>query len=357
MIDVGVGATVITPGANMRYLTGYSEEAHERLLCLVVSVDAEPTMLVPAINLQEAQTNPAGIADVRSWSDSDSWYPAFESLISSLQLLDESIAVDDDMPARFLVPLGEIALLTAVSLAGSLVAPMRSIKDAAEIAAIRAASEVTEQALVAGRAACRPGASEREVAAAIDDAFRSAGAVPSFETIVAAGPNSAKPHHMPSEHIIAAGEVVLFDLGAMLDDYRGDITRVYRVGNVGEQAHQVYDIAYRAQRAAEAAALPGATGSQVDQAAREIISAAGYGEQFIHRTGHGLGLDAHEEPNMSESNNRVIEPGNVFSIEPGIYLAGQFGVRLENIVAVTSDGIESMNGAIPSGLMDVSDFE
>jgi len=357
MIDSGVSLALINPGANMCYLAGYSEEGHERLICLAVPIDGAPTLLVPAINRQGAAANKAGIADVRVWTDADGWRAVLEELIANGHLAGETIAVDDDMPARFVVPIGDIAIGERIALAGSLLAPLRSVKDAAEIAALRRAAQITEDALIAGRMVCEPGATEQDIAAAIDAAFRASGAAPSFESIVAVGANAALPHHMPGDTTVSEGDIVLFDIGALIDDYRGDITRVFSVGQPSPEARAVYEIVYHAYTAAfDTASQAGATGADVDAAARSIIAVAGYGEQFIHRTGHGLGLDAHEEPNMSANNHEPLASGNCFSIEPGIYLPGQFGVRLENIAIVADNGVESLNSPIPPELQDVANL-
>lgn len=347
MIDAGLDAVIVTPGANMRYLTGFSEAGYERLFCLIAPLDREPLFVAPSVNVDQARRNPAGIADVREWNDAAGWHGLVEALAGELELTGGQVGVDDDMAARFVLPLQNILADGFLRSAGTVLSDLRSRKDRAELDALQRAASLTDRAYLAGRAACRAGASERDVAAAIEAAIVREGGALSFETIVAAGENSALPHHSPGGRKLAEGDVVTLDLGARVDGYCGDITRIVAIGQPGEDAARVYEIVLRAHRAALSLVRPGVAAEAVDAAARKVIEEAGYGDRFIHRTGHGIGLDDHEQPNIVAGNEHLLRPGECFSIEPGIYLPGRFGIRLENIVAVTESGVRVVNAPIP----------
>lgn len=355
MIDAQIGAVILTPGANMRYLAGFSEEGFERLLCLVVPLDSDCVLVAPSVNAEQAKANPAGIADVRVWDDRSGWEGLVGLLAEERELKAARIGVDDGMAARFLLPL--LAMLGGAEFcsARDALSGLRMRKDPAELDALARAAIVTDAAYLAGRDACRPGATERQVALAIENAIAERGAALSFETIVAAGENSALPHHRPGSRALAKGDSVTLDLGARVDGYCGDITRVVSVGPPSAEAAVLYDIVLRAQQAGVAAVRPGIAAEAVDEAARSVIDAAGFGDAFIHRAGHGIGLDDHELPNIVAGNSHLLREGECFSIEPGIYLAGRFGIRLENIVAVAGGGARVLNAPIPEHMEQSGD--
>jgi Xaa-Pro aminopeptidase len=252
---------------------------------------------------------------------------------------------DDQMPVRALKRLEE-KLPEGVELvaAGGTVERLRRVKDDAELAAIAAAAELADEVwrwcLEHGLA----GRSERQVAGAAEARIRELGADPSFPVIVAAGPNGALPHAEPGEREIGRGELVVFDMGARLDGYCSDGTRTFATGEPGEHAREVYEVVRGAQAAALGAVSAGARGEALDAAAREVIEAAGYGERFGHGLGHGVGLEVHEGPRLSKRSDDVLEVGEVVTIEPGIYLPGELGVRIEDLVAVGADGCRNLSG-------------
>ena len=333
----GLDALVITPGAAMLYLTGFSEPG-SRFLALVAARNQPWTFVVPALNAGQARENPAGVTDIRAWNDADGWASVFAPLAEAGSLGAGTLGVDDDMPARFVLALQELLPSAQMIPASDVLAPLRSRKNAAEIAALSRAAAATDALIPVAYAACTPGATERSIARAIGQAIAESGNADSFAPIVGAGVNGASPHHNTGLTQIQAGDVVVLDFGAMTDGYHGDITRTAAVGTASEEARRVYDIVYRAYAAGVAAVQPGALASDVDAAARRVITEAGYGDYFIHRTGHGIGLDDHETPYLMAGNRTLLQPGHCFSVEPGIYLPGKFGVRLENIVTVSEDG-------------------
>ncbi len=236
--------------------------------------------------------------------------------------------------------------------AGDLVEQLRAVKEPEELERIAAAAELSdgvyEWALERGLA----GRSERDVARAVEARIRELGAEPSFPPIVAAGENGALPHAEPGEREIGSGELVVFDMGSLLDGYCSDCTRTFATGDPGDDAREVYEIVLRAQLAALEAVRPAASGKEVDAVAREMISEAGHGDHFGHGLGHGVGLEVHEGPRLSSTSEDDLFEGNVVTVEPGIYLAGRFGVRIEDLVVVTADGYRNLSG-VPKELQIV----
>lgn len=347
MHENGLDTLMITPGAAMRYLTGFSEPG-SRFLALIVPDDQPWLFVVPALNAGQARLNPAGVADIRVWDDGEGWDAVLAPLAKALMLDIGIVGIDDDMPARFVLKLQELMPTALFRPAGMALSALRSRKDALELASLQRAAEATDALIPVAYAACQPGRSEREVASAIGQAIARGGNADSFAPIIGAGANGASPHHNTGTTKIKTGDVVILDFGAMTDGYHGDITRTVAVGTASEEAQRVYEVVYQAYSAGVAAVQPGATAHDVDAAARKVIAEAGYGEFFIHRTGHGIGLDDHEMPYIMAGSYIKLLPGHCFSVEPGIYLPGKFGVRLENIVTVSEDGTARvLNEAIP----------
>ena len=350
MHENGLDTLILTPGAAMRYLSGFSEPG-SRFLALVVPDDQPWLFVSPALNAGQARANPAGVADIRVWDDAQGWETLLGQLSKEL-MLDIGIAgLDDDMPARFTLKLQELMPTALFRPAGMALSGLRAVKDALELAALQRAADATDALIPVAFDACRVGVSETEISLAIKEAIARGGHEDSFAPIVGAGPNGASPHHNTGKTTVKTGDMVILDFGAMTDGYHGDITRTVAVSEATDEARRVYDTVYRAYQAGVAAVRPGATAHDVDAAARRVITEAGYGEFFIHRTGHGIGLDDHEAPYMLSGNYTPLLPGHCFSVEPGIYLPGQFGVRLENILTVQDDGTARVfNAAIPPEL-------
>jgi Xaa-Pro aminopeptidase len=350
----GLDTLIFTPGAAMRYLTGFSEPAFERLLAVIVPNDADWLFVTPSLNAGQVRENPAGITDVRVWDDASGWEKLVHEVCVDLTLDIGIIGLDDDMPARFALTLRDIMPTTLFKLASPALSELRATKDMLELAALQHAADATDALIPIATGACVPGATELDVDLAIHKGLSDLGAAASFSPIVGAGANGASPHHHTGKTRIKRGDVVVLDFGAMVEGYHGDITRTVAVGEASDEAKRVYEIVLAAHNAALAAVQPGATAHEVDAAARKVIDDAGYGEFFMHRTGHGIGLDDHETPYIVGGNYTRLAPGHCFSIEPGIYLPGKFGVRLENIVTVTEEGTaRSFNQAIPDELQIV----
>jgi len=351
MHENGLDTLILTPGAAMQYLTGFSEEG-SRFLALIVPDDQPWLFVTPALNAGQARQNPAEVTDIRIWDDAQGWETGLASLSKDLMLDIGIVGLDDDMPARFVLKIQELMPTALLKLAGTALAPLRAIKDALELAALQRAAEATDALIPVAYEACQGGVSEMEISLGIRQSIARNGFQDSFAPIIGAGPNGASPHHNTGQTKVKRGDVVILDFGAMADGYHGDITRTVAVGEASDEARRVYDVVYHAYLAGVAAVKPGATAHDVDAAARQVIADAGYGEFFIHRTGHGIGLDDHEAPYMLSGNYTKLLPGHCFSVEPGIYLPGKFGVRLENILTVKDDGTAHVfNEAIPPELM------
>lgn len=342
----GLDALAVVPGPNMVYLTGLVFHLSERPTVAFFPAAGAPVLIVPALEAGKAGGAPFE-CQVFSYDDVAGPAEAFRRALAALDLAGKRLGVEGRR-LRFL----EIDLLgrsgpgPALVDADGVFAQLRMCKDEAEVAAMRRAAAVAEQALQATLPAVKPGRSEKQIAAELMLQLLRAGSEPElpFSPLVASGPNGANPHAFPSERILQPGDLVTLDWGATVDGYFSDITRTYAVGGapVPDELRRAYAAVQAANQAGRAAVRPGATGQDVDRAARQVIEAAGLGQYFIHRTGHGLGLEGHEEPDMKEGNLLALAPGMTFTIEPGVYLPGVGGVRIEDDVVVTPSGAESL---------------
>ncbi|MFF4880103.1 M24 family metallopeptidase [Micromonospora sp. NPDC000668] len=340
----GLDALLLTPGSDLRYLTGYDAHEGERLTCLVLPAEGEPTLIVPTLERPAAEASPAPATGVRIVDHADGTDP-YPLVVAALDGPLATVGLADRMWAEQVLALRAALPTAAQRLAGEVLRELRIRKSPAEIAALAEAGAAIDEVHLRMGEWLRPGRTEAEVASDIAAAIRAAGHVTVDFVIVAAGPNGASPHHGTSDRPIGAGEPVVVDIGGtMPSGYRSDCTRTYVAGGPAPAEFvDYYAVLHDAQRAAVAAVRPGITGAAADAAAREPITAAGYGPAFLHRTGHGIGLDGHEEPYLVAGNDRPLEPGMAFSIEPGIYLAGRHGARIEDIVVCTTDGVQRLN--------------
>jgi Xaa-Pro aminopeptidase len=260
---------------------------------------------------------------------------------------------DDHLSVRLLEKLKEkLADGVEAVAAGGLVEELRRVKDEGELALIVEAAKLADEALRWSTDQGLAGKTEREVARAFEARVRELGGDPSFPAIVAAGPNGALPHAEPGEREIGKGELVVFDVGAAIDGYCSDGTRTFATGDPGEEAIEVYEVVREAQQASLEAIRAGVKGEDVDKVAREVIDAAGHGDRFGHGLGHGVGLELHEAPRLSLRSDDVLAPGEVVTVEPGIYLPGKLGVRIEDLVVVTEDGLRNLS-SLPKELQIV----
>ncbi|HEY6744174.1 MAG TPA: Xaa-Pro peptidase family protein [Mycobacteriales bacterium] len=338
----GVDALLVTPGPDLRYLTGYRARASERLTCLVLPAAGDPVLVLPRMERTGALASPLGPLglELLDWSDGADPY----GLVAKALPAAGAVAVDDHMPAAQVLGLRAALPDAEQRLAGPVLGPLRTRKDPDEVAALRAAGAAIDRVHARMGEWLRPGRTEREVGRDIADAILAEGHETVDFTIVGSGPNGASPHHDVSDRVIEAGEPVVVDIGGTTaDGYCSDSTRTYVLGSAPAEFTVYYDVLRAAQHAAVDAVRPGVTAESIDAAAREVITAAGYGDAFLHRTGHGIGVQTHEDPYIVDGNRQRLEPGMAFSVEPGIYFAGQHGARIEDIVVVTDDGVERLN--------------
>jgi Xaa-Pro aminopeptidase len=331
----GVDALVVSVGSDLPYLTGYRAMPLERITALVVPKDGDATLFVPELEAPRVST---GVA-VAPWAETDDPFARIAGTLPATG----TIAVGDQMWATFLLALQQRLPDARFVDAEPLMSSLRIVKDDREIAALRDAGHAVDGiADELGRLRFS-GRTEREVSRIVGDMILASGHESVSFAIVAAGPNGASPHHEASDRTIEAGDAVVVDFGGTMRGYGSDTTRMYVVGAPPEGFTDAYETLSIAQRAAVDAVRPGVPAGTIDAAARDIIEAAGYGPFFMHRTGHGIGLDGHERPYIVAGDTTPILPGMAFSIEPGIYLPGRWGMRIEDIVVATPDGVERLN--------------
>jgi len=342
-----VDVLLLSLGADLPWLTGYEAMALERLTMLVLPVDDQATLVVPELEAPRVEHDPR-LFSMRPWAEHEQ--PA--EVVAALVGKRTRLAVSDRCWASHLLELEARLPHARWRAAREVVGPIRAVKDAREVGALRAAGAAADEvaaALLAGEIALID-RTEAEVSAEISRRLLDAGHDRVNFSIVGSGPNSASPHHEPGPRRIDRGEVVVCDFGGSLRlgdsvGYCSDITRTVVTGEPGAELSELYETLRLAQAAAVAAAVVGASCEQVDRAGREPIAAAGYGRGFIHRIGHGIGIEEHEDPYLVAGNTTPLLAGHAFSVEPGIYLAGRFGARIEDIVVATDDGPLACNQA------------
>lgn len=341
---LGLDAIYLGPSTDLEYIGGLDTHPDERVRGLMVSKDGRCFAMTPLLYKEEIVTAFGDVPFYAEWNDHEGFTGAFRRGCEHLGVVGGKIAFNDGVRAVDMLAVRDAMDMQMCNGAGIL-DPLRSRKDDEELAVMREASLMVDGVVRKLRDFIRPGMTERQIAKKIPEFFEEVGADGmSFNPIVASGPNGSMPHYGGDRRVIEENDVIILDLGGRYKSYCSDTTRTFFVGAPTEEQKKVYEIVRRAQAAGEAAVKPGATGQDVDRAARQVIIDAGYGEFFFNRVGHGIGVAVHESPYMIEGNDKPLEPGNVFSVEPGIYLPGKFGVRIENIVAVRPDGTgEALN--------------
>ncbi|HEU4754195.1 MAG TPA: Xaa-Pro peptidase family protein [Armatimonadota bacterium] len=338
----GVDALLLMPGPDMFYLTGFEHtHAGRRLLGFLLRADGSHLWIAPAMNVAQVEATGLAGSAIRGWTDGESYLPALREATSGLGTL----AFDEEARAEFLMDLQAVSPGVRVEKASRVMRGLRVRKDAAELELMRAAGRTVDQTIPEAIALCRPGRTEAEIDEGLRKALlrRSPESQVAF-TIIAGGPNSAFPHHDTGTRAVQPGDVVILDYGTRLEGYHSDITVTCSAGEPADpEVRKVYRVVWEAQQKALEVVRPGVPCGEIDRAARGHIEAAGYGEFFLHRTGHGLGLQIHEPPFLLPGSTEPLEEGMVFSVEPGIYLPGRFGIRLEVIASVAADGVSLIN--------------
>ena len=340
MKDNNVDLVVLGPGTHMNWLLGFNPYPDERPCMLLIGKEKE-AFLMPSVNAEDARKRTD--IEITSWKDEDG---PDQALKDALLYIGEStakhIAIDEAMRSHFALIVIEALPNPTYEFTTSTIGALRMRKDQTEFINLKENALIDDRAMQAGFAAIKEGVTELEIGEAINKHFISEGAKPQF-CIVGSGPNGAFPHHHTGDRKVKYGDAVLIDIGGRKGTFPSDMTRMSVLGEPPEGYLEVHAIVERAVQAAMAAAKPGAMAKDVDAAARGVITEAGYGEFFVHRTGHGLGIDIHEPPYITATSEVILDEGMVFSNEPGIYLQGRFGVRLEEIVILRADGPEILS--------------
>jgi Xaa-Pro aminopeptidase len=341
----GLDALLVAAPPNVAYVSGFRAEPHERLIALVVPRDGRPRLVCPSLEEGAARAAVAGRVDLRVWRDEDG--PA-DALAHALGGVGARVGIEK---AYLSVANAELAASAAPAATftgcDGVLAELRAVKSEDEIAAIRRAADIVDRVVVHLAAAATPGTTEAELAAACAQRLRAEGAeAPAFEPLILTGPRSALPHGHPGATALAEGDLLIVDIGATVDGYSADITRTFVVGSEPDDRQRaVFEIVLAAKGAGVDAARAGAAARGVDAAARGVIEEAGYGPNFVHRTGHGLGLEVHEPPYLTATNDEPLRAGMVVTVEPGIYVEGWGGVRIEDDVVIREEAAEVLTHA------------
>lgn len=333
---------LFTASPNLLYMTGFSEGQMPRFLGLFIPTHHEPTFLVPALYEEQVREN-TWVRTVIPWADGEDPFAIMQSILGNNDPdASTTIAIDDTLWSVFLLNLQERLPKTEFVSGGKYMKTLRKVKSIYEKELMMKIGAITDEVMEKTVAFLEPGIPEMDIVDFIQKELRKMGADPSTaQPIVGSGPYSAQPHYRPrAGKTIGQGDAVVLDFGGTLEHYHSDMTRTVFVGEPDEEFRRIYDAVRRAHDAAIAFAKPGVRCEEVDSAARRVIADLGYGRYFIHRTGHGIGLEVHEEPYIVQGNSAVLEPGMAFSIEPGIYIPGRYGVRIEDCVIVTETGID-----------------
>lgn len=340
MTGHGLDLVALGPGAYMDWLLGFHPHPDERPCLLLIGAERE-TFVMPALNAEDSRQRTD--VPLYTWSDEEGPTGALKAALEAVTSgAITAVAVDEAMRADFAMLLLDACPGAQRTYVGDTVGALRMRKDEAEYAELKMNAELADRAMETAFAALEVGMAEEDVADAVRASFVADGAKPLF-LIVGTGANGAFPHHQTGPTVLKAGDAVVIDLGASKGIYSSDITRMAVLGELPQGYQRVHDTVERAVQAALEAAQPGTAAKEVDNAARTVITEAGYGDYFVHRTGHGLGVDIHEPPYLTSSAETVLEEGMVFSVEPGIYLPGRFGVRLEEIVILRAEGPEVLS--------------
>jgi Xaa-Pro aminopeptidase len=336
-----LAALLVAPSADLLYLAGYDPPPLERLTCLVIRPGLDPMLLVPALERPLAEGSTAGeLAEVVAWQETDDPYEVVAVMVEG-----DRVGCSDRMWAAHVLRLQPALPDAEFEAASGVLAGLRAVKDAEELELLGRAARYADETfhrVLQGRLETM---TERDVASRLGELLLETGHETVAFTIVGSGPNGASPHHEPTEREIRYGDPVVLDFGGRSGGYCSDVSRTVVVGRLPRDFDRVYEVVREAQETAFQAVAPGVPAQEIDRAAREVIQQGGLGDLFVHRTGHGIGLEEHEAPYIVEGNEEPLRPGMCFSIEPGVYLPGEFGIRIEDIVTVTEDGAARLNRA------------
>ena len=354
IVAQGLDGVVLMPGPNMIYISGMHTHVSERPVLLFVPADDDPAIIIPTLEAMKAENAGIPYQRIFAWGDEEGYTEAFQSACAQLELSDYLLGVEcrqmrvleHDLLKRY-------APGVNITHADHVMSALRLTKDKNELSAMSRAVQVAETAMHNLLPKIGIGQTEKEISAMLSQEMMNAGADSIAFIIVQSGANTASPHAVPTDRPIQAGDFLLIDWGAIVDDYPSDITRTFAVGQITPEMHKIYQTVKLANEQGKQAAKPNATGQDVDRATRAVINQAGYGDYFIHRTGHGLGLEVHEPPFMMEGYTEALQPDTVFTVEPGIYIPNKGGVRIEDDVVITASGYHSLT-SFPRDLITIN---
>lgn len=341
--ELEIDYIILTPSTNMNYLTGFDTESHERLLACIISSSGESILLGPELNKKEMEKTP--IDKKIYWKENEDPLKKLIELTKGIKSKGARIGIEKNITASLLLPLQNRLNNCTFEYINNIFSEMRLIKNSKEKKILKRASQMAEKALkITLNSENWIGKSEKELAAELEYNLKKQGMDgTSFKTIVGSGPHGASPHHNYNDRKIRESESVVIDFGGIYKGYCSDMTRTFSFGKPSSKLKEVFKVVKNSQELAEDKIKPGMTAEEADKIARDYIKNSGFGEYFIHRTGHGIGMDVHERPFIVTGNKEILKPGMVFSIEPGIYLPEEFGVRIEDLVIVNENGCESIN--------------
>ncbi len=346
MQNSGYQGVALNPSPTQYYICGLEFHLMERPTVLIVTPDHDPLIILPELEAEKLKSAPYPMDNIQYGDNPALWQKAFDQAADRLELKGKKIGVEPTA-LRFLEYKYLEASAPGIQMvaAEDLVASLRMQKDAREVDCMRKAVQIAQEALQSILPEIKPGVTEREIASALTAALLKFGSNPRmpFSPIVSGGPNSANPHASPSDRPLQNGDLLVIDWGAAYEGYFSDLTRTFAIGAVEPEYRRIAEIVLLANQAGRAAGKPGVTAGSVDHAAREVIFDAGYADYFTHRTGHGLGMEGHEPPYMFGENSLVLKSGMTYTVEPGIYLPGRGGVRIEDNVVVTTAGCETLS--------------
>ncbi|WP_129626468.1 M24 family metallopeptidase [Candidatus Oscillochloris fontis] len=343
----GLAGLALMPDANLTYLSGLTFHHGKRLTLAIIPAQGPACMIIPALEASRVAASSRVPLRLFPWADTEGPMQATTlALNAAFGAQPRNLVLGVEYTALRMMELRALEAAwpeVQVVDATNLMAELRMVKDADEVAIMERAAQIVEAGLAQAIRQIQVGMSERQLSRIVSAEILAAGAEgESFENIIASGPNGANPHHSNSERTLQPGDLIIIDCGARYQGYISDTTRTVALGEPDTEARQIYELVREANAAGRAAARPGATPSQIDAATRQVIAAAGYGDAFIHRTGHGIGIEVHEWPNILAGNDMPLAPGTTFTIEPGIYLPGKLGVRIEDDMLITPDGARSL---------------
>ncbi len=342
MVKDGIDVIIIGPSVDLYYLTGFNVHVCERFQASFYLTDGKYFHISPQLYFEEAQINLGYDTDITMWRDSESFLDAIEAVNQKYNLEGKTIAINSAIRGIDLIDI-ETKLKAKFVNGHDLLETLRVRKDTSEVEKLRKAAHIADEVVGEVIKFIKPGITEKDIKEKIEELFTQRGVPMSFNPIVASGPNSSMPHYCDDSGVIQEKDIIIMDLGCQYEDYCSDISRTVFVGGITEEEEKIYNIVLKANITAEEKVRIGVSAEDVDRAAREIITREGYGENFLNRTGHGIGISVHEAPYIRTSNKQILEKGMAFSVEPGIYIPGKFGIRIEDIVVVGDRGADILN--------------